>query len=115
MRVQQNQLSMQLMLEKEKMSGDGQLPIVIRLTLLGRTKKFFPGIKIHPGTFNEKSQLVFGNCPKALAINKVVERAKVSLYNQCAEHEWSLGDIGYEATKKYIKCSTLKDAGHESK
>lgn len=117
MKVQKNQFSMQVLLEMTKVSKDGRAPISIRLTVSGRRKKFYLGVKILPERFSEQTQLVKlteGNCAEAHAINKVIKRAKVRLYKQWAAQDFSLGHVGQQTTAQYLNCFTLNTDGHES-
>ena len=112
MKVQRN-LSMQVVLEKRKVSKDGRLPIAIRLTIGGRRKVFYLGINIHPEQFHHGFGLARGHTLEAKAINKVIKQSSKSVSGQLDNVLDLFQHPSQDATKKYLNGLTLKNDSHE--
>jgi hypothetical protein len=115
MKIQRNQLSMQVVLGKTKMSVDGKVPVCIRLTIGVRKKEIYLQIRIHPEQFDQDRQVVRRNCVGAQAINKRRKQSKDWLLSKWVEIRKLHGRSSTEIIEQFLDRLTLNQDSRESK
>ena len=90
-------------LRKDKLSDNGEAPIIIRITLNGERTEFNAKHTVKPSIWNQKTNRAIGKSDHAKSINKYLDHVYIKLCDSMRDLE----ERGIEVTAENIKNNYL--------